>query len=77
MSTTPEPLSAPRPQGNAASLVVELNNMRDALVLLALAARDYMFELESAHRNQAASEADQAIERAKILACQPRKLCDD
>ena len=71
MSTTPEPSSAPRQQGNAASLVVELNNMRDALVLLALAARDYMCELESAHRNQAASEADQAIEHAKILACQP------
>jgi hypothetical protein len=71
MAASPEPSPAPRPDGKAASLVIELNNMRDALVLLALAARDYMFELESAQRNQAASEADQAIERAKTLACQP------
>jgi hypothetical protein len=71
MTNTPGSPSAPRPAGQAASLVDELNNMRNALVLLSLAARDYMFELESAQRNQAASEADHAIERAKTLACQP------
>ncbi|MEI8156612.1 MAG: hypothetical protein WCH60_07075 [Burkholderiales bacterium] len=71
MENSPEPSSDPNPDGRAASLVTELNNMRDALVRLSLLMRDYLCDLDSARRNQVISEADQAIERAKAMACQP------
>ena len=69
--TPPDPI--PREQEDR--LVTELNNLRDALVQLALVVRDYMCEQDSAQRDQADCEAHQAIERAKSLACEPpRKL---
>jgi hypothetical protein len=77
MGPTPEPGSAPPPDVKLTRLLVELNNMRDALVGLSLLMQDYLYELDSTQRVQATYEADQAIERAKALACQPRKLCDD
>jgi hypothetical protein len=77
MGPTPEPGSAPPPDVKLTRLLVELNNMRDALVDLSLLMQDYLYELDSTQRVQATYEADQAIERAKALACQPRKLCDD
>ena len=74
MENSPEPPSAPGQDGKAASLVTELNNMRDALVRLSLLMRDYLCELDSTQRDQVISEAHQAIERAKRLACQqPRR----
>ena len=77
MEPAPEPTSAPPPGVKLTRLIVELNNLRDALVNLSLLTQDYLYELDSTQRIQATSEADQAIERAKTLACQPRKLRDD
>ena len=75
MPSAPEHAEDPVPDPHCARLVIELNNMRDALVRLSLLVRDYLCELESAQSVQAISEADQAIERAKASACQsPRRL---
>jgi hypothetical protein len=71
MEPAPEPTSAPPPDVKLTRLIVELNNLRDALVNLSLLTHDYLYELDSAQRVQATYEADQAIERAKTLACQP------
>jgi hypothetical protein len=56
-------------------LVIELNKMRDALMELSLQMREYVYLADSEQRSQAESQAQQAIQRAKNLACQtPRRL---
>lgn len=71
MPPAPDPAEGPFPDPSGTRLVVELNNLRDALVGLSLLVRDYLCELDSTQRDQAAADTEQAIECAKASACQP------
>ncbi len=69
----PDPIPSLPSDAKVAGLIVELNNMRDALVQLALVVRDYLSEADSTLRDQAVCEADQAIDRAKAFASHPHR----
>ncbi len=75
MEPTPEPTSGPSPDVRLVRLIGELTNMRDALVELSLLMQDYLYEQDSERRIQVDSQAEQAIQRAMLLAAQNhRKL---
>lgn len=58
-----------------AQLIVELKNVRDAMVGLSLHLDDYLHAHELTPRNVVQAQANQAILRAKELAClTPRRL---
>lgn len=74
MQPEPEPASEPSAQIRLARLIVELNKMRDALVELSWQMRDHLYAQESTQRNEARAQSEQAIQRAKAMACQsPRR----
>ena len=75
MPSSPDDTEPPVPDPRCARLVIGLNKMRDALVELSLQMREYVYLADSEQRSQAESQAQQAIQRAKNLACQtPRRL---
>jgi hypothetical protein len=53
--------------GNDGDIVLVLNDLRDQLVDLAMVMRDFMFEVDFIHRNEAAQLSRELLKKVKEM----------
>ena len=53
--------------GNDGDIVLALNDLRDQLVDLSMVMRDFMFEIDLVHRNEAAKLSRELLKKVKEM----------
>jgi hypothetical protein len=60
-----EPTPGEGTEGSVADYASALNELRDSLISLSLAARDFMFEVDSLRRAEVSASTDALLEKIK------------